>query len=113
MAALPALVLTVLYGDGYTSATTLVQVLGGVAGFTSVVTVLTNAALARHSWMTLVPWAGAVLEVALIQVWHGSAAQIAACSAAALLPTLAVIAVAEGRAWTRRTPVLVSQGDRG
>ncbi|MEU8662628.1 lipopolysaccharide biosynthesis protein, partial [Actinoplanes philippinensis] len=102
----PALVLTVLYGDGYAGATTLVQVLSGVAGFTSLVTVLTNAALARRSWMTLVPWAGAVLEVALIQLWHGSAAQIAACSAAALLPTLLLIAVAEGRAWTRRTPVL-------
>ncbi|GIE75456.1 hypothetical protein Aph02nite_14060 [Actinoplanes philippinensis] len=105
-AIVPALVLTVLYGDGYAGATTLVQVLSGVAGFTSLVTVLTNAALARRSWMTLIPWAGAVLEVALIQLWHGSAAQIAACSAAALLPTLLLIAVAEGRAWTRRTPVL-------
>ncbi|MFD1363946.1 lipopolysaccharide biosynthesis protein [Actinoplanes sichuanensis] len=106
VAVVPALVLTVLYGDGYSGATTLVQVLSGVAGVTSLVTVLTNAALARHSWMTLVPWAGAVLEIVLIQLWHGSAAQIAACSAAALLPTLLVIAVAEGRAWTRRTPVL-------
>jgi O-antigen/teichoic acid export membrane protein len=104
--AVPALVLGVLYGDGYASATTLVQVLSGVAGFTSVVTVLTNAALARRSWMTLIPWAGAAVEVVLIELWHGSAAQIAACSAAALLPTLLLISVVEGRAWTRRTPVL-------
>lgn len=103
---LPTLVLSVLYGDGYATATTLVQVLSGVAGATSLVTVLTNAALARRSWMTLVPWAGAVLEIALIQLWHGSAAQIAACSAAALLPTLLVIATAETLAWTRRKPVL-------
>jgi O-antigen/teichoic acid export membrane protein len=104
--AVPALVLSVLYGDGYASATTLVQALSGVAGFTSVVTVLTNAALARRSWMTLIPWAGAAVEVVLIELWHGSAAQIAACSAVALLPTLLVFAAVEGRAWTRRTPVL-------
>ncbi|KUL27696.1 polysaccharide biosynthesis protein [Actinoplanes awajinensis] len=104
LAAAPALVLRILWGDGYAGDTTLVQILATVAGITSVVTVLTNAALARRSWTTLIPWAGAVLEVVLIQRWHSSAAQIAACSAAALLPTLLVVAVTEGRAWTRRVP---------
>lgn len=100
--AAPVLVLRLLYGDQYAGAALLVQVLTGVAGFTSVVTVLTNAALARRSWVTLIPWGGAILEIALIQARHDSAGQIAACSAAALLPTLLVIAVVEGRAWAGR-----------
>ncbi|SDT46883.1 Membrane protein involved in the export of O-antigen and teichoic acid [Actinoplanes derwentensis] len=100
--AVPALVLRLLYGDQYAGATALVQILAAVAGLTSVVTVLTNAALARRSWVTLVPWAGAALEIALIEFRHGSADQIAVCSAAALLPTLLVIALAEGRAWIGR-----------
>ncbi|MFI1991588.1 lipopolysaccharide biosynthesis protein [Actinoplanes sp. NPDC020271] len=104
VAAVPGLVLTLLYGDEYAGATTLVRTLALVAGVTSVVTVLTNAALARHSRATWLPWAGAALEVGLIQLWHGSPLVIAACSAAALLPTLIVVAATEIRAWTRRVP---------
>ncbi len=63
---------------------------------------LTNAALARRSRATWIVWAGAALEVALIQVWHGSPTAIAACSAAALVPTLLVVGATEVRAWTRR-----------
>ncbi|HWS35452.1 MAG TPA: polysaccharide biosynthesis protein [Actinoplanes sp.] len=100
--AVPILVLRLLYGDQYAGSAVLVQLLTGVAGLTSVVTVLTNAALARRSWVTLIPWGGAILEVALIEAWNDSAGQIASCSAAALLPTMLVIAVAEGRAWTGR-----------
>jgi O-antigen/teichoic acid export membrane protein len=100
----PSLVLRLLYGDGFTDAAGLVRLLSSVAALTSVVTLMTNAALARNSSTILVPWAGAVLEVALIEMWHGSAAQIAACSAAALAPTLLVAAAGEIRAWTRRNP---------
>ncbi|BCJ49570.1 polysaccharide biosynthesis protein [Actinoplanes sp. NBRC 14428] len=99
--AVPGLVLTVLYGDGYADAAGLVRALAGVAALTSFVTVLTHAALARRSRLIAVPWCGAVLEVALIETWHGSATQIAACSAAALAPTLLVMALLEGRRWAR------------
>ncbi|GGQ73725.1 lipopolysaccharide biosynthesis protein [Couchioplanes azureus] len=99
--ALPSLVLAVLYGDGFADATGLVQTLAGVAALTSFVTVLTNAALARRSRLIAVPWAGAVLEIALIETWHGSGAQIAACSAAALAPTLLAMVLLEGRRWAR------------
>jgi O-antigen/teichoic acid export membrane protein len=101
MVAVPALVLRVLYGDGYLDATGLVRTLASVAALTSLVTVLTNAALARRSWTVVIPWFGAVLEVALIELWHGSAVQIAVCSAAALAPTLLLMLLIEGRAWVR------------
>jgi O-antigen/teichoic acid export membrane protein len=97
--AVPALVLRILYGDGYADATGLVRTLATVAALTSLVTVLTNAALARRSWTIALPWAGAVLEVALIEMFHGSATQIAACSAAALVPVLLLMVLIEGRAW--------------
>ncbi|AGL14306.1 polysaccharide biosynthesis protein [Actinoplanes sp. N902-109] len=97
--ALPALVLRILYGDGYTDATGLVRTLATVAALTSVVTVLTNAALARRSWTIAVPWGGAVLEVALIEMFHASATQIAACSVAALVPILLLMVLLEARAW--------------
>ena len=101
MVAVPTLVLRILYGDGYLDATGLVRTLASVAALTSLVTVLTNAALARRSWIVVIPWFGAVLEVALIELWHGSATQIAACSAAALAPTLLLMVLLEGRAWIR------------
>lgn len=101
--ALPALVLAVLYGDAYGGETALVRTLAGVAALSSIVTLLTNAALARNARTIAVPWCGAVLEVALIEVWHDSAAQIALCSVAALVPTLLAMLLLEGRAW-RRVP---------
>ncbi|MFI5495091.1 lipopolysaccharide biosynthesis protein [Actinoplanes sp. NPDC051859] len=102
--ALPSLVLLVLYGDKYPDADGLVRALCGVAALTSFVTVLTHAALARRSRLIAVPWIGAVLEIALIETWHGSGAQIAAASAAALVPTLLAMLLLEGRRWVRATP---------
>jgi hypothetical protein len=102
--ALPSLVLTLLYGDGYAEAGGLVRALSTVAALTSAVTLTTNAALARKGWTVALPWAGAVLEAGLIERWHATAGQVAACSAAALVPTLLLAVVLEGRAWTRPTP---------
>ncbi|GAB1640538.1 lipopolysaccharide biosynthesis protein [Krasilnikovia sp. MM14-A1259] len=108
IAAVPWLVLQVLYGDGYADAAGLVRTLSLVAALTSVVTLATHAALARGGRTIAVPWIGAVIEVAFIEMWHGSPTQIAVCSAAALAPTLLVIALLEGRAWTRRTAQLAA-----
>jgi hypothetical protein len=94
-------VLQLLYGGGYADAAGLVRALASVAALTSLITVLTYAGLARRSRTIVIPWVGAALEVALIEVWHGSPTQIAVCSAAALVPTLLLLAVLEGRAWLR------------
>ena len=101
--AVPGLVLRVLYGDGYADAEPLVRALVSVAALTSLVTVLTYAALARRARTLVVPWLGAGLEVALIETWHASALQIALCSAAALVPTLLLMVLLEGRVWARPT----------
>lgn len=113
LVAAPTLVVRVLYGDAYADAVGLVRALSSVAGLTSFVTVATYAALARGGRTVLLPWAGAVLQFVLIEVWHASAAQIAACSAAATVPTLLVLAVLEGRRWSgpvRRNPQLAAVG---
>ncbi|MFI7543892.1 lipopolysaccharide biosynthesis protein [Actinoplanes sp. NPDC049599] len=108
--AVPSLVLRLLYGDGYTDADGLVRALAGVAALTSLVTVLTYAALARRARTLVIPWLGAALEVALIETWHDSAAQIALCSAAALVPTLLLMLVLEARVWARPTAQLGPAG---
>jgi O-antigen/teichoic acid export membrane protein len=104
--AVPSLVLRVLYGDGYADADGLVRALVSVAAMTSLVTVLTYAALARRARTLLIPWLGAALEAALIETWHASATQIALCSAAALVPTLLLMVALEARVWARPTAQL-------
>lgn len=103
LAVAPTLVLRVLYGDGYLQVAALLRVLSVLAALTAVVSVMAHAALARRGWTIALPWAGTVLEVVLIDHWHSSTAQVAACSAAALLPTLLLIMVIEGRVWARPT----------
>jgi O-antigen/teichoic acid export membrane protein len=103
VAALPGLVLTLLYGAGnYEGGADLVRLLALVAGATSLVSVLTYAGLARKAWTIVVPAVGASLEIALIWMRHGSAEEIARMSLAALVPTLVVMATWECAAWVRR-----------
>jgi len=97
-------VLRLLYGAGYAQATTLVRTLSAVAALTSVVSLMTYAGLARRAVTLTLPWAGAAVEVVLIQLRHGSAAQVAYASVAALVPTLLVMVVLEVRAWRSEHP---------
>lgn len=96
----PGTVLAAIYGSGsYVWATDVVQILAAVAGLSAVVSALTHAALARRGRAALLPWAGAALEIAVIEMWHGSAPQIAAGSALALTVVLLALLLTEGRAW--------------
>jgi O-antigen/teichoic acid export membrane protein len=97
----PNVVLRLLYGSTYSGAAQLVQVLSAVAALTSLVSLFTYAAVARRSKVLLLPWAGAALEVGLIEAHHDNAAQIAFASATALMPTLLVMVAVEGRAWLK------------
>jgi O-antigen/teichoic acid export membrane protein len=100
--AVPGLLLHLLYGpEGFADAAGLVRLLAVVAGLTSVVSVLTYAALARRGRSLLVPWVGAVVEVALIVHTHATTTDIARASLVALLPTVVVMAVWEGLVWRR------------
>jgi len=108
----PGLVLGVLYGDRYLGASALTQVLASVAALTSVISLLTHAALARRAVTLVVPWAGAALEIVLIELRHGSAAEVATGSVVALVPTLVVLAGLELRAWRRHPDGTTQPGHR-
>lgn len=85
IALLPRLVITILYGSTeFQDATSLVQVLALVAGFSSIISVLTYASLARGSWILFIPWGAAVFEIGLILSAHSTALEIARGSAIAL-----------------------------
>jgi hypothetical protein len=100
VALLPGLVLTLLYGpQTFADAGQLVRILALVAGLSAFVSVLAQAALARRGILAYVPWIGAVVEVGLIELWHGSATQVALASAGALALTLVLLAVTEPRRW--------------
>jgi O-antigen/teichoic acid export membrane protein len=94
-------VLALLYGDGYSGASGLVRILSGVAALTSLVSLMTYAALARRAGTLALPWVGAAIEILMIELRHASAAQVAFGSVAAVIPTLAVIMALEVRAWRR------------
>src|SRR4029079_2426787 len=74
----------------------------------SLVSLMTHAGLARRAATLAIPWAGAAVEVALIQVNHATATDLDCDSVAALVPTLLVIVVLEVRAW-RREPYGTTQ----
>jgi O-antigen/teichoic acid export membrane protein len=96
----PGLVLTLLYGDAFPAETgSLVRALALVAGASAVVSVLAHAAMARRSRAALLPWAGAVVQVGAISLWHSSALAVAMASAASLLVCMALLGLTEGRTW--------------
>lgn len=105
VALLPSLVLTVLYGSGtFPDAAPLVRLLSVIAALSAFVSVLAHAGLARDSWTALLPWAGAVVEIILIEIWHDTAAAIALGSGAALTATLLVLAASQFPTWLRAGP---------
>ena len=91
----PNLLVLLLFGSAIAPGA-LVAALGVIAALSGFVTMFTYFHLARRRSAALLPWIGAGFETALILAFHGSTAQIAACSALATLPTVAVLA------WTTR-----------
>lgn len=94
VALFPQLVLSTLYGDSFADQADVVRVLAVVAGLSSLVSITVYALLAVGSRLSLLPWIGAALQVAVISVWHDSARTIALASAAALVITLVICLVA-------------------
>lgn len=94
VAAFPQLVLDLLYGDSFDTQADVVRILALIAGVSSIVSVATYALLAVGSRLSLLPWAGALLQVAVIAVWHDSAIAVALASAGALVLTLAICLIA-------------------
>lgn len=94
VAAVPGVVLAVLYGGSYPDAGSLVALLAGVAALSSVVSLATYGLLAVRSWAAMLPLAGAALEAAIIGANHDGALAVAAGSAAAAVLTSAALAAA-------------------
>ena len=90
VAAFPHLVLDLLYGDSFDTQADVVRILALIAGVSSLVSIATYALLAVGSRLSLLPWVGAALQVAVISVWHDSALTVAIASAGALVLTLAL-----------------------
>lgn len=106
VAALPGLVLTVLYGSGtYAPAESLTRVLATVAGTSAFVSVFAHAALARNSAWALFPWAAAALEVALIWWRHADMMQVAFGAVVALVFALVGLGIRELTAWRRTADI--------
>jgi O-antigen/teichoic acid export membrane protein len=92
VAAVPGLVLQVLYGDSYPDAGSLVALLAGVAALSSVVSLATYALLAVRSWAALLPLLGAAVEIVVIGLNHGSAQAVALGSGVAAVLTAGLLA---------------------
>jgi O-antigen/teichoic acid export membrane protein len=96
----PGLVLTLLYGSAFPAATgSLVRALALIAGASAFASVLAHAAMARRSRAALLPWAGAVVQVVAISLWHSSPMAIAMASGASLLLSMALLGGIEARTW--------------
>jgi len=94
VAAVPNLVLHGLYGSSFEGYASLVRLLAIVAGTSSIVSVTTYSLLAVGSRLSLLPWVGAVMELIVIGLWHGSPMQVGLASAAALVVTVVICVLA-------------------
>jgi O-antigen/teichoic acid export membrane protein len=108
VAAVPGLVLAILYGSSYPGAERLVQVLALVAGVSSIVSFATYSLLAVTARSALLPLAGTVLEIALILASHSDALAVARGSAIAAALTSVAMAAALA-ADVRRPPTYVAR----
>jgi O-antigen/teichoic acid export membrane protein len=89
----------VLFGSVMAPAGLLV-LLAVVAGVSGLITTFTYFLLAQRRFAAQLPWIAAVVEIAVIGVWHDSALHVAMGSGVSLMVALAVMAVA-----VQRTPV--------
>jgi O-antigen/teichoic acid export membrane protein len=101
VAVAPGLILSALYGSAFPAGTdALVRALAIIAGASAFVSVLAHAAMARGSRAAYLPWAGAVLQVAAISIWHSSTMAIAVASGASLVLCVALLGGIESRMWS-------------
>lgn len=77
LAAIPKVVVSLLYGDKFFSAIPALRLLGLEASILGLVSVLTYAQIAKKSWMALMPWVGVFGGVLSISVFHKNALDVA------------------------------------
>ena len=99
LAAMPGVVVGVLFGPNYLGAASIVGIVALTSVFLSVIGLLTYFHIARRSVAALYSWAGVALVWVLVAVLHGGMETIAVCMLAAsgfvlvavLLPAVAVV----------------------
>jgi glycosyltransferase involved in cell wall biosynthesis/O-antigen/teichoic acid export membrane protein len=101
LAAMPGVVIDVLFGPKYADAASIVGVIALISVFLGIIGVLTYFHVARRSVAALCSWAGVALVWVLVAVLHGGMETIAVCMLAASgavlvavsLPALAAVVV--------------------
>ena len=93
VAAVPGLVIALMYGEAFAGTESVVRVLALVAGASALVSLMTYAQMAVRSPWAWIPWLGAGLEVGVIFAAHGSALEVARGAALALVVTVVAMAV--------------------
>jgi glycosyltransferase involved in cell wall biosynthesis/O-antigen/teichoic acid export membrane protein len=93
LAAMPGVVVDVLFGPNYVGATSVVGISALISVLLGIIGVLTYFHVARRSVAALYSWAGAALVWVLVAVLHGGMETIAHCVLAVSALVLAVMSV--------------------
>ena len=104
LAAMPGLVVDVLFGRRYADAAGLVGIIALTSVFLGLISVLTYFYVARRSLAALSSWAGVALVCVLVAVLHGGMETVAACMLAASGSVLAVMSLPALAAVARPSP---------
>ena len=93
LAAMPGVVVDVLFGRKYADAAGIVGIIGLTSVFLGIISVLTYFYVARRSMAALSSWAGVALVIVLVAVLHGGMESVAVCMLAASGAVLAVMSL--------------------
>lgn len=93
LAAVPGVVVDVLFGRKYADAAGIVGIIGLTSVFFGIISVLTYYYVARRSWAALSSWAGVALVIVLVAVLHGGMETVAVCMLAGGGAVLAVMSL--------------------
>jgi glycosyltransferase involved in cell wall biosynthesis/O-antigen/teichoic acid export membrane protein len=93
LAAMPRMVVDVLFGRQYADAAGIVGIIGLTSVFLGIISVLTYFYVARRSMAALSSWAGVALVIVLVAVLHSGTESVAYCMLAASGAVLAVMSL--------------------
>lgn len=93
LAAVPGVIVEVLFGPHYTAAAGIVAVIGLTSVLLGVIAVLTYFYVARRSLAALSSWAGVALVIVLVAVLQGGMETVAVCMLVATGAVLALMAL--------------------
>jgi glycosyltransferase involved in cell wall biosynthesis len=93
LAAMPGLIVDLLFGRNYAAAAGIVEIIGLTSVLLGIIAVLTYFYVARRSMAALSSWAGVALVIALVAVLHGGIETVAVCMLVASGAVLALMSL--------------------